>query len=71
MKGIDSVILLLAGLWVLSLGGCFAAEAFFRQDAVFFTSIVGMSSTILGALMLKITGKEHPTMPGPDAEAGK
>ena len=67
MKGVESVIKLLAALFLATFIGCFFAEWWFHSDQVFFTSISGMASTILGALMLKITGREHHVSPEPAA----
>ena len=65
LSSIEPVILLLALLWVISLIGMFLAEFYFKSDAVFYTSISGMGTTLLGGLMLKITGRDKPSPPNP------
>jgi len=55
---IEPVIWLLSLLVVIFLVATFAAEAFFKSDAVFFQAIVSGLSAFSGALLMRVTGRQ-------------
>ena len=58
---IDPVILLLTFLLIFLIFAAFAAEVFFKADAVFYQSIGGLMTTVMGALMMRVkpTREDH------------
>ena len=55
---IEPVIWLLSFLVIVFLVATFAAEAFFKSDAVFFQAIVSGLSAFSGALLMRVTGRQ-------------
>ena len=60
---IEPVVYLLTGLVVFFTFALFAAERYFKDDAVFFQSIVGILTTASGALFMKIKTDNTPQSP--------
>lgn len=58
MRQIEPIVLLLAALLIFFTLAAFAAEYFFKDDAVFFQAIFGIASGVSGALMMRVKPRE-------------